>query len=177
MDAPCRNSEEGKPLDAARKEWMREAIRLARAGMQKGGGGPFGALVVCDGQFVGRGFNQVTLLLDPTAHAEMTAIREACRELGRFELRGCDLYGSCEPCPMCLSAIYWARIDRVYYACTRADAAIAGFDDDFHLRPDRARRLRAIAADGAASFLRCSGVVPGMVRQPGQSSVLKSSVR
>ncbi len=131
MDAPCRNSEEGKPLDAARKEWMREAIRLARAGMQKGGGGPFGALVVCDGQFVGRGFNQVTLLLDPTAHAEMTAIREACRELGRFELRGCDLYGSCEPCPMCLSAIYWARIDRVYYACTRADAAIAGFDDEF----------------------------------------------
>ncbi len=95
------------------------------------GGGPFGAVIVCDGKIVGRGYNQVTTLFDPTAHAEVMAIREACRSLGRFELRGCELYTNCEPCPMCLAAIYWARLDRVFYACTRRDAAEIGFDDDF----------------------------------------------
>ncbi|MDQ6809753.1 MAG: nucleoside deaminase [Verrucomicrobiota bacterium] len=94
-------------------------------------GGPFGAVVVCDGRIVGRGQNQVTRSLDPTAHAEITAIRNACQKLARFELRGCDIYTSCEPCPMCLSAIYWARLDRIFYACTRSDAASIGFDDEF----------------------------------------------
>ena len=113
-----------------RAQWMDEAVSLGRTGVLQNGG-PFGAVVVCDGKIVGRGFNQVTTLLDPTAHAEVLAIREACRSLGRFELRGCQLYTSCEPCPMCLAAIYWTRLDRVYYACTRHDAAGAGFDDDF----------------------------------------------
>lgn len=111
--------------------WMDEAIALARAGMRIHGGGPFGAVVVADGELVGRGCNQVTPLLDPTAHAEIVAIRDACRALQRFDLRGCVLYTSCEPCPMCLSAIYWARLDRVYFASTRKDAAGIGFDDDF----------------------------------------------
>ena len=111
--------------------WMNEAIALARAGMSEQGGGPFGAVVVANSEIVGRGWNQVTSLLDPTAHAEVSAIRDACRTLQRFELRGCLLYTSCEPCPMCLSAIYWSRLDRVYFASTRQDAAGIGFDDDF----------------------------------------------
>ncbi len=114
-----------------RAHWMREAVSLGREGMNENNGGPFGAVVVCDGQIVGRGCNQVTVLFDPTAHAEVMAIREACRSLGRFALQGCELYTSCEPCPMCLAAIYWARLDRVCYACTRHDAAGFGFDDDF----------------------------------------------
>jgi guanine deaminase len=113
------------------EQWIREAVELGRRGMQESGGGPFGAVVVCDGRIVGRGWNQVTSRLDPTAHAEVTAIRDACRTLQRFELRGCDLYTSCEPCPMCLAAIYWARLDRIFYGCTRTDAAEAGFDDEF----------------------------------------------
>ena len=116
---------------ALHQRWMREAIALGRAGMREGGGGPFGAVVVSGGEIVGRGCNQVTRLLDPTAHAEVTAIRDACRALQRFDLRGCVLYTSCEPCPMCLAAIYWARLDKIYYACTRSDAAGIGFDDDF----------------------------------------------
>jgi tRNA(Arg) A34 adenosine deaminase TadA len=110
---------------------MRDAVDLARTGMHEKGGGPFGALVVCDGNVVGRGNNRVTEQLDPTAHAEIVAIREACRALSRFDLRGCILYTSCEPCPMCLAAIYWARLDKVFYASTRHDAAAAGFDDQF----------------------------------------------
>jgi guanine deaminase len=118
--------------DAKQQEhWMREAVDLARSGMQEKGGGPFGALVVCDDRVAGRGNNRVTEQLDPTAHAEIVAIREACRALGRFDLRGCVLYTSCEPCPMCLAAIYWARLDQVFYASTRHDAAEAGFDDEF----------------------------------------------
>jgi tRNA(Arg) A34 adenosine deaminase TadA len=117
--------------NAQHAQWMNEAIALARAGMREHGGGPFGAVVVAGGTIVGRGWNQVTSLLDPTAHAEVTAIRDACRNLKRFELRGCVLYTSCEPCPMCLSAIYWSRLDRVYFASTRKDAAGIGFDDDF----------------------------------------------
>ncbi len=112
-------------------QFMDEAISLGRAGMNQRDGGPFGAVVVCNGQIVGRGCNQVTTLFDPTAHAEIMAIRNACQSLGRFDLRGCELYTSCEPCPMCLAAIYWARLDRVFYACTRHDAAEIGFDDDF----------------------------------------------
>src|SRR3982750_3139880 len=116
---------------AQQARWMNEAIALARAGMREHGGGPFGAVVVADNNIVGRGWNQVAHLLDPTAHAEVTAIRDACRALQRFDLHGCVLYTSCEPCPMCLSAIYWARLDRVYFASTRKDAAGIGFDDDF----------------------------------------------
>jgi len=116
---------------AQHAHWMNEAIALARSGMRIHGGGPFGAVVVTNGQVIGRGCNQVTPTLDPTAHAEIVAIRDACRALQRFDLRGCELYTSCEPCPMCLSAIYWSRLDRVYFALTRKDAAGIGFDDDF----------------------------------------------
>lgn len=108
---------------------IREAIAMARAGMDRGDGGPFGCVIVKEGKVVGRGNNRVTSTNDPTAHAEVVAIREACKELGDFQLTGCVLYTSCEPCPMCLGAIYWARPDRIVYACTREDAADAGFDD------------------------------------------------
>jgi guanine deaminase len=124
-------SAQPKDPTAERVRWMHEAVSLGREGMTQNEGGPFGAVIVCDGRIVGRGRNQVTSLLDPTAHAEVMAIREACRSLGRFELRGCELYTSCEPCPMCLAAIYWARLDRVFYACTRHDAAEVGFDDQY----------------------------------------------
>jgi guanine deaminase len=118
--------------DAAQHaRWMNEAIALARAGMRIHGGGPFGAVIVANGELVGRGCNQVTPMLDPTAHAEVTAIRDACRALQRFDLRGCDLYTSCEPCPMCLASAYWARISRIVYSNTRDDAAAIGFDDAF----------------------------------------------
>ncbi len=117
--------------NAAHARWMNEAIALGRAGMREQGGGPFGAVVVSGDEVIGRGCNQVTRLFDPTAHAEVTAIRDACQKLQRFDLRGCVLYTSCEPCPMCLAAIYWARLDRIYFGCTRSDAARIGFDDDF----------------------------------------------
>jgi len=110
---------------------MREAIKLAEAGMQSGHGGPFGCVIVRNGEIVGRGHNRVTSTNDPTAHAEVTAIRDACANLETFQLTDCELYTSCEPCPMCLSAIYWARIPTVYYGNTREDAAAIGFDDDF----------------------------------------------
>jgi guanine deaminase len=106
------------------------AIDEALAGVRAGHGGPFGALVVRDGRVLGRGHNRVTSELDPTAHGEVTAIRAACRGVGDFALRGALLYTSCEPCPLCLAAAYWARIERVYFAATRRDAAAAGFDDE-----------------------------------------------
>lgn len=114
--------------------FMQEAIRLSVEKMREGKGGPFGAVVVKDGQIISRGWNEVTTTNDPTAHAEVVAIREACRALQTFRLDGCELYASCEPCPMCLSAIYWAHIDRLYFAATRQDAAGAGFDDEFLYR-------------------------------------------
>lgn len=110
--------------------FMREAIELSRKSVEAGGG-PFGAVIVKDGKIVARGTNSVTLHNDPTAHAEICAIREACRVAGNFRLTGCELYTSCEPCPMCLSAAYWAGISMIYYANTRQDAAEAGFDDAF----------------------------------------------
>ncbi|GJM34245.1 MAG: hypothetical protein DHS20C18_32460 [Saprospiraceae bacterium] len=114
------------------KLFMKEAIRLALQGMRTNHGGPFGAVIVREGQIIGRGYNKVTSSNDPTAHAEIVAIRNACHELGTFQLTGCTLYTSCEPCPMCLGAIYWARPDRIVYAATHDDAArIAGFDDQF----------------------------------------------
>jgi len=112
-------------------DFMRRAIALGLENIRTGGGGPFAALVVKDGSVVAEGANRVTTTNDPTAHAEVVAIREACRKLGDFQLSGCDLYTTCEPCPMCLGAIYWARPARVFYACLAADAAAAGFDDAF----------------------------------------------
>jgi guanine deaminase len=112
-------------------DFMRRAIALGLENVRIGGGGPFAALVVKDGCVVAQGVNCVTTTNDPTAHAEVVAIREACRMLGDFQLSGCDLYTTCEPCPMCLGAIYWARPTRVFYACLAADAAAAGFDDAF----------------------------------------------
>ncbi len=111
--------------------YMKEAIRLARQGMLADKGGPFGAVVVKDGQIIGRGYNQVTSSKDPTAHAEIIAIREACRYLDSFQLKGCTIFANCEPCPMCLGAIYWARAERLVYGAGREIAADAGFDDAF----------------------------------------------
>ena len=110
---------------------MREAIELSKKCLENGTGGPFGAVIVKDGQVIGRGSNRVTLDNDSTAHAEVTAIREACRHLHTFQLTGCDIYTSCEPCPMCLGAIYWARLETIYFAADRSDASAAGFDDSF----------------------------------------------
>jgi guanine deaminase len=108
---------------------MRRAIALSAEKMRTGLGGPFGAVIARAGTIIADGYNQVTSANDPTAHAEIVAIRAACKALGSFSLAGCHIYTSCEPCPMCLGAIYWARLDRVYYGNTRADAAAIGFDD------------------------------------------------
>ena len=107
---------------------MREAIKLSAESVRSGGG-PFGAVIVRNGEIIARGENRVTVCNDPTAHAEVSAIREAAARMGTYDLSGCEIYSSCEPCPMCLGAIYWARLDRLYYAGTRADAANVGFDD------------------------------------------------
>lgn len=139
---------------------MREAIRLADEGMQAGRGGPFGCVIVRQGAIIGRGNNRVTSTNDPTAHAEVTAIRDACAAGRTFQLADCELYTSCEPCPMCLAAIYWARIPVVYYGNTRADAAAIGFDDDFiyqqvPLPPEkRAVRMTSLLRDAALSSFR-----------------------
>ncbi|MFN3329969.1 MAG: nucleoside deaminase [Pyrinomonadaceae bacterium] len=109
---------------------MLHAIELAKRGVASNAGGPFGAVIVRDGEIVGEGWNQVTSTNDPTAHAEIVAIRDACRRLGRFHLDDCVIYTSCEPCPMCLGAIYWARLKKIFYACDRKDAANIGFSDD-----------------------------------------------
>ncbi len=119
------------PIFMTRDDFMREAIKEAEAGMRHGRGGPFGCVVVRRGEIIARGNNRVTSTNDPTAHAEVTAIREACAKLKTFSLADCELYTSCEPCPMCLAAVYWARIPTLYYGNTRADAAAIGFDDDF----------------------------------------------
>lgn len=113
-----------------RNVFMRRAIALAEKNVTDNGGGPFGAVVVHDGRIIGEGTNQVTGTHDPTAHAEVVAIRAACSELSDFSLVGAEIYASCEPCPMCLSAIYWARIDRIFFGNTKTDAAAIGFDDD-----------------------------------------------
>jgi guanine deaminase len=139
--------------------FMQRAIELAIENVNSRRGGPFGSVVVRGGAILAEGTNLVTSTLDPTAHAEITAIRAACRTAGSFQLLGCEIYTSCEPCPMCLGAIYWARPDRVYYACTRADAAAAGFDDAFiydqlHVSPE-ARNIPTyglMRAEGQAAF-------------------------
>lgn len=113
------------------KQFIKRAIELSEKGMDDHAGGPFGAVIVKDGKIIAEGYNEVTSTKDPTAHAEVVAIRRACEQLDTFQLDGCILYTSCEPCPMCLGAIYWARPKAVYYACTKEDAAAIGFDDDF----------------------------------------------
>lgn len=117
-----------------KEKFMKEAIRLANEGLRSNKGGPFGAVVVKDGKIIGRGNNRVTSTNDPTAHAEIIAIREACKNLDSFQLEGCEIYTSCEPCPMCLGAIYWARPSKLYYGCSKKDAASIGFDDAFIYR-------------------------------------------
>ncbi len=140
------------------EELMREAIRLSAASIQSGGG-PFGAIVVRDGVVIGRGQNRVTAKCDPTAHAEIMAIRDACDRLQTFSLAGCEIYASCEPCPMCLGAILWSRIDRITHAATRHDAAAAGFDDSrFHgevtsTGEQRSLPMTSLLRDEAAAVL------------------------
>ena len=138
------------------KEFMRRAFELAQNGVDDGKGGPFGAVVVKDGKIVGEGCNRVTSTNDPTAHAEVVAIRAACQNLNDFQLEGCVIYTSCEPCPMCLGAIYWARPALMYFACSREDAAEAGFDDDFIYEeialPIDERRIKTV------NFLRDEGL-------------------
>jgi tRNA(Arg) A34 adenosine deaminase TadA len=142
------------------KNFMRAAIALAETGMRGGSGGPFGCVVVRRGEIVGRGHNRVTSTNDPTAHAEVVAIRDACARLGTFQLDDCALYTSCEPCPMCLAASYWARIPSIFYGNTRADAAAIGFDDDFiygqmPLAPEaRTVRMELLLRDEAQGAFR-----------------------
>ena len=131
-------------------EFLRQAIRLSSEKMEANEGGPFGAVVVRNGQVVGRGWNRVTSTNDPTAHSEVEAIRDACRRLNTFSLAGCELYSSCEPCLLCLAAIYWARLDRVYHAATCDDAAVAGFDDrNFYEEFRKPPKLRSIPMQNA----------------------------
>jgi tRNA(Arg) A34 adenosine deaminase TadA len=118
-------------MEEIHEKFMKMAIDLSRSGMVQGKGGPFGCVIVKNGQVIGQGCNSVLDTNDPTAHAEVVAIRDACKNLGSFQLEGCYLYTSCEPCPMCLGAIYWARPERVFFANTKKDAAAIGFDDQF----------------------------------------------
>jgi guanine deaminase len=141
------------------EDFMRRAIALSRETMESGAGGPFGAVIVCDGEIISEGCNRVTSTNDPTAHAEIVAIRAACSTLQSFSLQQCEIYTSCEPCPMCLAAIYWARIELIYYGNDRVDAARIGFDDDFLYReiglPVEARALpmrRLLMEEARAAF-------------------------
>ena len=138
------------------EHFMLTAIRLAQTGVDAERGGPFGAVVVKDGEIIGEGYNCVTSTNDPTAHAEIVAIRNACQKLNSFQLEDCVIYTSCEPCPMCLGAIYWARPKQIFFACTREDAAHIGFDDQFIYeeieRPIEARHIKSI------NFLRDEGL-------------------
>jgi len=136
-------------MDNYNEQFMTEAIRLAVENVTSGNGGPFGAVVVKDGKIIGKGVNVVTASNDPTAHAEVSAIRNACSALGSFQLEGCEIYSSCEPCPMCLGAIYWARPARLYFAGTKRDAANVGFDDSFIYeeinQPFEKRKIQTVA--------------------------------
>lgn len=132
------------------QKFLERAIELAQQGMERGLGGPFGAVVVQGDQVLAEGCNQVTTALDPSAHAEVVAIRAACQVLGSFSLVGCQIYSSCEPCPMCLAAIYWARLDGLYFAASRSDAAAIGFDDEFlYLELDKPLAERSLPAEQA----------------------------
>jgi guanine deaminase len=143
---------------------MRRAIELSRVHMEAGEGGPFGAVVVKDGQIVGEGWNRVTSTYDPTAHAEVVAIRLACEQLETFTLKGCEIYTSCEPCPMCLAAIYWARLDRIWYANNQADAAAIQFDDE----PGYTGRWHCRFQSGAFQLRNSCGMRPSSSSRPGR---------
>jgi tRNA(Arg) A34 adenosine deaminase TadA len=135
-------------MNESDKIFMQRAIELAQQGMDSNSGGPFGCVVAKNGEIIGEGCNQVTSTNDPTAHAEIVAIREACKNLGAFQLDGCVVYTSCEPCPMCLGAIYWARPAGIFFAATRVDAANAGFDDELFYneveKPNEQRNLQMV---------------------------------
>lgn len=154
---------------ALHERFLREAIALSLESVELGQGGPFGAVIVKDGEIIARGFNQVTSCCDPTAHAEIIAIRQAAAYLNRFDLSGCVIYTSTEPCPMCLAAIYWARLDAIYYANTREDAAAIGFDDarlyrEVCLAPNERRMpMRRLLADEAHIALQAWLVKPDKV--------------
>ncbi|MFN2369923.1 MAG: nucleoside deaminase [Candidatus Krumholzibacteriia bacterium] len=139
--------------------FMDEAVAEARRGIRAGEGGPFGAVVVKDGRVVAHGHNQVIAHGDPTAHAEVQAIRAACRELGTFDLTGCEIYATCEPCPMCFAAIHWARLDRVRFGATRADAAAIGFDDDAIYRVLAGEAAPAFGVEGGVGAESCREVM------------------
>jgi len=157
-------------MEKTPEQWMRHAIELAVRNVCDENGGPFAALVVCAGRLISEARNSVTASNDPTAHAEVEAIRAACRQLGTFQLTGCELYTSCEPCPMCLGAIYWARLDRFYFAARREDAMAHGFDDAFiYDELCRQPEERAVSGygllteEGLAPFqawLRCETKIP-----------------
>lgn len=137
-----------------KEDFMRKAIELSIENV-KNGGGPFGAVIVKDGEIVATGVNRVTANHDPTAHAEVSAIRAACQKLDTFDLSGCEIYTSCDPCPMCLGAIYWAHLDKIYYGNNKADAARIGFDDSFIYdelalkREDRKKAMEELLPDEA----------------------------
>lgn len=150
-------------MEKGHNYFMSRAIELAAENAGSVTGGPYGAVIVKDGEIVAAQSNKVTVDIDPTAHAEVNAIREACKVLGTFDLSGCVLYSSCEPCPMCLSAAYWAHIDKIYYAADRYDAAKVGFDDEFIYKelslPISARRLgleQIMPEDGLVPFVKWS---------------------
>jgi guanine deaminase len=137
-------------LTERQKYFLEKAIELSRLGMQNGHGGPFGCVIVKDNEIIGEGSNMVTSTNDPTAHAEVVAIRQACKKLETYQLGDCEVYTSCEPCPMCLGAIYWARPKRVIYANTREEAAAIEFDDDFIYS-----EINAKMSDRKISFIHC----------------------
>ena len=142
-----------------KEDFMRKAIELSIENV-KNGGGPFGAVIVKDGEIVATGVNRVTANHDPTAHAEVSAIRAACQKLGTFDLSGCEIYTSCEPCPMCLGAIYWAHLDKIYYGNNKTDAARIGFDDSFIYdelaleRKNRNKTMEELLPDEAIAAFR-----------------------
>ena len=152
------------------QSFMRRAIELSRIHMEAGEGGPFGAVVVKDGAILGEGWNRVTTTCDPTAHAEVVAIRAACNHLGTFSLKGCEIYTSCEPCPMCLAAIYWARLDRIWYANTQADAAAIQFDDEWLYREvalpiqERSLPTKELLREEALAVFRAWEAKPDKIR-------------
>ena len=152
------------------EQFMRRAIELSRKGMESGDGGPFGAVIVKGEKIVGEGWNRVIVTKDPTAHGEVVAIRAATQSLGDFNLKGCDLYTSAHPCPMCLGAIYWARIDRIYYGSSRKDAAAIGFDDEFIyqqlMRPPQQRQVPEVQvlAEEAVQVFKSYAAKPDRVR-------------
>jgi tRNA(Arg) A34 adenosine deaminase TadA len=146
--------------------FLREAIRLSTKKMEDNQGGPFGSVIVRNGLIVGSGWNRVTSTNDPTAHAEIVAIRDACSKLEIFSLDGCEIYSSCEPCPMCLAAIYWSRLDRIYYAATCDDAAEAGFDDrNFYRELGKPVGERSIPMEQALRDEACVGLKAWMNKE------------